>query len=43
MYGIYPYVEVTEKQKSAMDVADVPFKYLSIYEITCKGIIKLLN
>lgn len=43
MYGIYPYAEVTEKQKSAMDVADVPFKYLSIYEITYKGIIKLLS
>ena len=43
MYGIYPYAEVTEKQKSAMDVANVPFKYLSIYEITYKGIIKLLS
>ncbi len=43
MYGIYPYAEVTQKQKEAMEVADVPFKYLSIYEITYKGILKLLN
>ena len=43
MYGIYPYAEVTEKQMQAMDSADVPFKYLSIYDITYKGIIKLLN
>ncbi len=43
MYGIYPYAEVTEKQKEAMQEADVPFKYLSIYEITYKGILKLLN
>ena len=43
MYGIYPYAEVTEKQKIAMDIAQVPFKYLSIYEITYKGILMLLN
>ena len=43
MYGIYPYAEVTEKQKQAMETADVPFMYLSIYEITYNGILKLLN
>ena len=43
MYGIYPYAEVTEKQMKAMKASDVPFKYLSIYEITYKGILKLLN
>ena len=43
MFGIYPYAEVTEKQMQAMETADVPFKYLSIYDITYKGIIKLLN
>ena len=43
MYGIYPYAEVTQKQQKAMETADVPFKYLSIYEITYKGILKLLN
>lgn len=43
MYGIYPYAEVTEKQMQAMQASDVPFKYLSIYEITYKGILKLLS
>ncbi len=43
MYGIYPYAEVTEKQMQAMNSAGVPFKYLSIYDITYKGIIKLLK
>ena len=43
MYGIYPYAEVTEKQMQAMEVANVPFKYLSIYDITYKGILKLLR
>ena len=43
MYGIYPYAEVTEKQMQAMEVANVPFKYLSIYDITYKGILKLLS
>ena len=43
MYGIYPYTEVTNKQKEAMEKGGVPFKYLSIYNITYKGILKLLN
>ncbi len=43
MYGIYPYTEVTNKQKEAMEKGGVPFKYLSIYEITYKGILRLLN
>ena len=43
MYGIYPYAEVTEKQMQAMNSAGIPFKYLSIYDITYKGILKLLN
>ena len=43
MYGIYPYTEVTNKQKEAMKKGGVTFKYLSIYEITYKGILKLLN
>ena len=43
MYGIYPYAEVTEKQKQAMSDADVPFKYLTIYEITYKGILQFLK
>ena len=43
MYGVYPYSEITEKQKKAMEDADVPFMYLSIYEITYNGILKLLK
>ena len=43
MYGIYPYTEVTNKQKEAMEKGGVPFKYLSIYEITYKGILRLLK
>ena len=43
MYGIYPYAEKKKKQMQAMEAADVPFKYLSIYDITYKGIIKLLK
>lgn len=43
MYGIYPYTEVTEKQKLAMEKAKVPFKFQSIYEITYNGLLKLLK
>ena len=34
MFGIYPYAEVTEKQKKAMKEAEVDYMYQSIYEIT---------
>lgn len=43
MYGIYPYVVVTAKQKEAMEKADVPFKKLTIYEIAYMGTLKLLK
>ncbi len=43
MYGIYPYAEVTKKQRTAMEKAKVPFRYMSIYEITYNGILKLLS
>ena len=43
MYGIYPYTFVTDKQKESMKEADVPFKYLTIYDLAYKGILKLLN
>ena len=43
MYGIYPYTFVTDKQKEAMEKANVPFEYLTIYEIAYKGILKLLG
>ena len=43
MYGIYPYVELTDKQKEAMKTADVPHKNYSIYELALIGIKKLLK
>ena len=43
MYGIYPYAEVTEKQKEAMEKAKVPFKFQTIYGITYNGLLKLLK
>ena len=43
MYGIYPYAEVTEKQKEAMEKAKVPFKFQTIYEITYNGLLELLK
>ena len=43
MFGIYPYTEVTEKQKSAMHDASVDFVYQSVYEITYRCIKTLLE
>ena len=40
---IYPYTFVTDKQREAMRKAGVPFEYLTVYDITYKGILKLLN
>ena len=42
MFGIYPYAEVTEKQREAMREAGVGFVYRSVYEITFNCLIKLL-
>ena len=43
MFGIYPYAEVTDKQKDAMAEAGVDYKYQSIYKITYDCLDKLLN
>ena len=43
IYGIYPYTTVSEKQKEAMDKADVGFIYHSIYEITYNSVKMLLK
>ena len=43
MFGIYPYAEVTDKQKDAMTEAGVDYKYQSIYKITYDCLDKLLN
>lgn len=42
MFGIYPYAEVTKKQRDAMREADVGFAYRSVYEITYGCLIRLL-
>ena len=43
IYGIYPYAEVSEKQREAMEQAKIGFAYHSIYEITYPFIKKLLQ
>ena len=43
IYGIYPYVEVNEKQRKAMEEAGVGFVYHSVYEISYNCLKKLLN
>ena len=42
MFGIYPYAEVTAKQKQAMSDAEIDYKYQSIYEITYNCLARLL-
>lgn len=43
MFGIYPYTNVTQKQKNAMKKAKVDFIYQSIYDITYNCLIILLK
>ena len=43
IYGIYPYAVVTDKQRAAMEAAEVGYVYQSIYEITCSCAKKLLE
>ncbi len=43
MFGIYPYTFVTEKQRTAMEEAGVNYVFLSIYEITCNCVKRLLR
>ncbi len=43
VYGIYPYVNVTQKQREAMSEAGVNYVYLSIYEIAYACVRKLLK
>jgi AcrR family transcriptional regulator len=43
MFGIYPYAEVTDKQRKAMEEAGVEYNYHSIYEITYNCLIMLLD
>lgn len=43
MFGIYPYTFVTEKQRTAMEQANVNYVFMTIYEITFNCVKKLLN
>ena len=43
IYGIYPYTSVTEKQKTAMEQAEIPYVYQSAYDLTYTCLKKLLN
>lgn len=43
VYGIYPYTRVTDKQREAMEKADVGYVYLSIYQIAYTCAKKLLE
>jgi len=43
MFGIYPYTEVTEKQRVAMKEAGISYVYQSVYELTYSCLIRLLG
>ena len=43
IYGIYPYAAVTDKQREAMDKAEVGYAYHTIYDITYACAKKLLG
>lgn len=43
MFGIYPYTVVSDKQREAMQQANVHYVYMSIYEITFSEVKKLLG
>ena len=43
MFGIYPYTNVTEKQRAAMKDADVDYRYNSAYEIIYNCLARLLD
>lgn len=43
MFGIYPYTEVTEKQKKAMDQADVDFELQTAKDIIFRFIMNFFN
>lgn len=43
LYGVYPYTEVTEKQKMAMMEAKVPYHYMGVAEMIENAILNLLK
>ena len=43
MFGIYPYTSVTDKQKKAMEEAEIDYVYQSVYELTYSCLCRLLK
>lgn len=43
MFGIYPYTAVTDKQKAAMKDAGIDYVYQTVYQLSYKGLIRLLG
>ena len=43
MFGIYPYAEVTDKQKAAMQEAGIKYVYQTVYELTYRCLLRLLG
>lgn len=43
MFGIYPYAEVTDKQKAAMQEAGIGYVYQTVYELTNRCLLGLLG
>ncbi len=43
MYGVYPYTNVTFKQKEAMKRAQIDYSYMTIYQMTYDAVLKMLK
>ncbi len=43
MFGIYPYTNVSEKQRTAMEQANIEYKPVTIYDITFNCVERLLK
>ncbi len=43
MFGIYPYTNVSEKQRTAMEQANIEYKPVTIYDITFNCVKRLLK
>lgn len=43
VFGVYPYAILTNKQKEAMEKANISYPHLSIYELAYMGIKKILG
>lgn len=43
LFGIYPYTVVTEKQKKAMEMAEVNYIYSSVYDLTFTAVKRWLE